>query len=44
MKVAEVIDPLNKLGRVTIAWKPSHDLAAGTLNSIWKQAGLKGVR
>lgn len=28
-------------GRVTIAGKPSHDLAPGTLNSILKQAGLK---
>jgi len=34
----------NKPGRVTIAGKPSHDLAVGTLNSILKQAGLKGVR
>lgn len=31
-----------KLGRVTIAGKPSDDLAPGTLNSIFKQAGLKG--
>jgi predicted RNA binding protein YcfA (HicA-like mRNA interferase family) len=30
-----------KLGRVTIAGKPSDDLAPGTLNSILKQAGLK---
>jgi len=30
-----------KPGRVTIAGKPSHDLAPGTLNSILKQAGLK---
>ena len=28
-------------GRVTIAGKPSDDLAPGTLNSILKQAGLK---
>jgi len=28
-------------GRVTIAGKPSDDLAPGTLNSIRKQAGLK---
>lgn len=28
-------------GRVTIAGKPGHDLAPGTLNSILKQAGLK---
>jgi len=31
----------SKLGRVTIAGHPSHDLAPGTLNSILKQAGLK---
>ena len=31
-----------KPGRVTIAGKPSDDLAHGTLNSILKQAGLKG--
>ena len=30
-----------KPGRVTIAGKPSHDLAPGTLNSILKQARLK---
>ena len=30
-----------KAGRVTVAGKPSDDLAAGTLNSIRKQAGLK---
>lgn len=30
-----------KLGRVTVAGKPSDDLAPGTLNSIFKQAGLK---
>jgi predicted RNA binding protein YcfA (HicA-like mRNA interferase family) len=34
----------SKLGRVTIAGKPSDDLAPGTLNSILKQAGLKGIR
>jgi len=28
-------------GRVTIAGKPSDDLAPGTLNSILKQAGMK---
>jgi len=28
-------------GRVTIAGKPNHDLAPGTLNSILKQAKLK---
>ncbi|MGC9453363.1 MAG: type II toxin-antitoxin system HicA family toxin [Phycisphaerae bacterium] len=31
-----------KPGRVTVAGNPSHDLAPGTLNSIVKQAGLKG--
>lgn len=30
-----------KPGRVTIAGKPSHDLAPGTLNSILKQSGMK---
>jgi predicted RNA binding protein YcfA (HicA-like mRNA interferase family) len=30
-----------KPGRVTIAGKPSHDMAPGTLNSILKRAGLK---
>lgn len=30
-----------KLGRVTVAGKPSDDVAPGTLNSILKQAGLK---
>ena len=30
-----------KSGLVTIAGKPSDDLATGTLNSIYKQAGLK---
>jgi predicted RNA binding protein YcfA (HicA-like mRNA interferase family) len=31
-----------KAGRVTIAGKPSDDVPAGTLNSILKQAGLRG--
>ncbi|MGL5114518.1 MAG: type II toxin-antitoxin system HicA family toxin [Beijerinckiaceae bacterium] len=31
-----------KPGRVTVAGKPSADLAPGTLDSILKQAGLKG--
>lgn len=31
----------SKPGRVTVAGKPSDDLAPGTLNSIQKQAGLK---
>jgi len=30
-----------KAGRVTLAGKPSDNLAPGTLNSILKQAGLK---
>ena len=30
-----------KLGRVTVAGKPSDEIAPGTLNSILKQAGLK---
>ena len=30
-----------KLGRVTVAGKPSDELPPGTLNSILKQAGLK---
>jgi len=33
-----------KPGRVTIAGKPSDDLAPGTLHSILKQAGLKEKR
>lgn len=35
---------LRKPGRVTIAGKPTDDLAPGTLNSILKQAGLKEQR
>jgi predicted RNA binding protein YcfA (HicA-like mRNA interferase family) len=31
-----------KPGRVTVAGKPSDDVALGTRNSILKQAGLKG--
>ncbi|MEP7029463.1 MAG: type II toxin-antitoxin system HicA family toxin [Pseudolabrys sp.] len=34
----------SKPGRVTVAGKPSDDLAPGTLNSILKQAGLKEQR
>jgi predicted RNA binding protein YcfA (HicA-like mRNA interferase family) len=34
----------NKPGRVTVAGKPSDDLAPGTRNSIMKQAGLKEQR
>jgi predicted RNA binding protein YcfA (HicA-like mRNA interferase family) len=30
-----------KPGLVTIAGKPNEDLAPGTLNSIFKQAGMK---
>ncbi|MBK7582649.1 MAG: type II toxin-antitoxin system HicA family toxin [Myxococcales bacterium] len=30
-----------KPGLVTVAGKPSDDLAAGTLNSVLKQAGLR---
>ena len=33
-----------KPGRVTVAGKPSDDLAPGTLNSILKQAELKGKK
>ena len=33
-----------KPGRVTVAGKPSHDLAPGTLNSVLKQAGIEGDR
>lgn len=31
----------SKTGRVTVAGKPSDDLAPGTLTSIFKQAGLR---
>jgi predicted RNA binding protein YcfA (HicA-like mRNA interferase family) len=31
-------------GRVTVAGKPSEDLAPGALNSIFKQSGLKERR
>ena len=34
----------SKPGRVTVAGRPSDDLAPGTLNSILKQAGLKETR
>jgi predicted RNA binding protein YcfA (HicA-like mRNA interferase family) len=30
-----------KKGRVTVPGKPGHDLPAGTLNSIFKQARLR---
>jgi predicted RNA binding protein YcfA (HicA-like mRNA interferase family) len=32
---------LTQPGRVTVAGRPSDDLAPGTLNSILRQAGLK---
>ncbi len=32
----------SKAGRVTVGGSPASDLAPGTLNSILKQAGLKG--
>ena len=32
-----------KTGRVTVAGKPSDDIAPGTLNSILKQAALKEI-
>ncbi len=35
---------LTRPGRVTVAGKPSEDLAPGTLNSILKQSGLKEQR
>lgn len=31
-----------KKGLVTISGQPNHDVAKGTLNSILKQAGIKG--
>jgi predicted RNA binding protein YcfA (HicA-like mRNA interferase family) len=34
----------SKTGRVTVAGKPSDDVAPGTLNSILKQAALKEIR
>lgn len=33
-----------KSGRVTVPGKPADDLAPGTLNSIWKQAGIERRR
>ena len=33
-----------KKGRVTIAGHPGDDLAAGTLDSVFKQAGIKKAR
>ena len=38
------INILQRKGRVTIAGHPGDDLAAGTLNSILKQARLKGEK
>jgi predicted RNA binding protein YcfA (HicA-like mRNA interferase family) len=31
----------NKPGTVTVAGHPGNDIPPGTLNSVWKQAGLK---
>jgi len=31
----------SKSGRITVPGKPGDDIAAGTLNSILKQAGIK---
>ncbi len=33
--------PPEKPGLITVAGKPSDDLPAGTLDSVFKQAGLK---
>jgi predicted RNA binding protein YcfA (HicA-like mRNA interferase family) len=33
-----------KAGRVTVAGRPSDEVAPGTLNSILKQSGLKEAR
>ncbi|MCK7505301.1 MAG: type II toxin-antitoxin system HicA family toxin [Desulfobacterales bacterium] len=41
MEVNNNTNILQTSGLVTIAGKPSDDLATGTLNSIYKQAGLK---
>ena len=49
VKVSQVLERLRedssyhptKVGRVTVAGKPSDDLPPGTLNSIFKQAGWK---
>ncbi len=38
------IQASDQAGRVTIASKPSDDLAPGTRNSVMKQAGLKEQR
>ena len=38
---ADLSGAVRKPGTVTVAGKPSIDLARGTLNSIWKQAKLK---
>jgi predicted RNA binding protein YcfA (HicA-like mRNA interferase family) len=35
---------LSKPGTVTVAGKPNLDVQPGTLNSILKQAGLKGQK
>ena len=49
VKISQVLERLGedssyhptKVGRVTVAGKPSDDLPPGTLNSIFKQAGWK---
>jgi predicted RNA binding protein YcfA (HicA-like mRNA interferase family) len=33
-----------KLGRVTVSGNPGHEVAAGTLRSIFKQAGIEEPR
>jgi predicted RNA binding protein YcfA (HicA-like mRNA interferase family) len=33
-----------KRGRVTVPGKPADDVAPGTLNSVWKQAGMEGPK
>jgi predicted RNA binding protein YcfA (HicA-like mRNA interferase family) len=44
MKVRDVYKHPVKPGRVTVAGKLGHELAAGTLNSIRKQAGIEVER
>jgi predicted RNA binding protein YcfA (HicA-like mRNA interferase family) len=34
----------NKKGRVTVAGHPGDELAPGTLNSVFKQAGIKKTK
>jgi hypothetical protein len=40
-RAGRLVKHTTKLGRVTIAGKPSDEMAPGTLNSVLKQAGLK---